>query len=147
MKGFNSISWRYKLIFMCLLPALVAAGSVVLAGYTLTKQNQALSAAISQSQSRQNQANNTLMAIMQLQRDLQALIASQESADIRTNAIATIKASSSLDEQVQLLEDAIPDSDAVNTLKNDLQTLRPLQMKVIAFGKKNKDEQAMLSKI
>ena len=142
MSWLNRVSWRYKLIAMCLLPALVAVGCVLLAGTTLTQQNQELASAIERSQSRQHQANNTLMAIMRLQRDLQALIASSAPADIRQNAIATIKASSSLDEQIQLLEEAIPGNTAVATLKQDLEALRPLQMKVIGFGKKNHDDEA-----
>lgn len=124
------------------MPALVAIGCVLLASYTLTQQNHSLNTAISVSQVRQHQANNTLIAIIQAQRDLQALIASNSPADIRKNAIATIKASSSLDEQIQKLEATIPDSDAVQTLKTDLEALRPLQMKVIGYGKKNRDDEA-----
>lgn len=142
MSWLNQISWRYKLIFMCVMPALVAVGCVALASYTLTEQNQSLATAIKGSQTRQHQANNTLMAIMQLQRNLQALIASNNPTDIRQNAIATIKASSSLDEQIQRLETAIPESDAVQILKQDLESLRPLQMKVIGYGKKNQDDDA-----
>ncbi len=142
MLQLNQISWRYKLVVMCVLPALVAVGCVLLAGFTLTRQNQVLDIAIEQSQQRQHQANSTLMAIMQLQRDLQALIASNTPAQIRENAIATIKASSTLDEQIQLLEETIPDSDSVKTLKQQLTELRPLQMKVIGFAKKNRDDEA-----
>lgn len=142
MSWLNRVSWRYKLIFMCAIPALVAVGCVLLAGYTLTQQNQSLSQAIGDSQIRQHQANNTLIAIMKLQRNLQALIASNTPDDIRRNAIATIKASSSLDEQIQKLETTIPDSEEVQILKQDLEALRPLQMKVIGFGKKNRDDEA-----
>ena len=142
MSWLSHLSWRYKLIAMSVLPALVAIGCVVLASFTLTQQNLALTTAIEASQARQHQANSTLVAIMKLQRDLQALIASNTPAQIRENAIATIKASSTLDEQIQRLEEAIPDSNAVQTLKQELTDLRPLQMKVIGFGKKNKDEEA-----
>ena len=142
MSWLSHLSWRYKLIAMSVLPALVAIGCVVLASFTLTQQNLALTTAIEASQTRQHQANSTLVAIMKLQRDLQALIASNTPAQIRENAIATIKASSTLDEQIQRLEEAIPDSNAVQTLKQELTDLRPLQMKVIGFGKKNKDEEA-----
>ncbi|RLT95039.1 methyl-accepting chemotaxis protein [Ketobacter sp.] len=142
MSWLKHISWRYKLIAMCVMPALVAVGCVLLAGFTLTQQNQALTQAIEESQQRQHQANSTLMAIMRLQRDLQALIASNTPELIRENAIATIKASSTLDEQIQRLEETIPDSDAVKTLKQELADLRPLQMKVIGYGKKNRDDDA-----
>ena len=142
MAWLNQISWRYKLIAMSLLPALVALGCVILAGVTLTQQNAEMAVAIDQYHERQQQANNTLMAIMQLQRDLQALIASNTPTDIRTNAIATIKFSSALDEQIQRLEAAIPDSEEVRSLKKDLAELRPLQMKVIGHAKKNRDQQA-----
>lgn len=142
MSWLNQISWKYKLIAMCLLPALVALGCVLLAGFTLTQQNQEMAIAIDESHQRQQQANNTLMAIMQLQRDLQALIASNTPADIRSNAIATIKFSSALDEQIQTLQAAIPDSEAVKSLQQELSDLRPLQMKVIGYAKKNRDDQA-----
>jgi len=45
------------------MPALVAIGCVLLASYTLTQQNHSLNSAISASQVRQHQANNTLIAI------------------------------------------------------------------------------------
>ena len=90
MSGFGSISIRYKLIFLCVFPALVAAGSVLLAGWTMTKQNNELNQAIVESEARQTRANSTLIALLQLQRDLQALIAADAKPDIRANAIATI---------------------------------------------------------
>ncbi|MCG8537057.1 MAG: hypothetical protein MI808_18340, partial [Pseudomonadales bacterium] len=71
MSGFGSISIRYKLIFLCVFPALVAAGSVLLAGWTMTKQNNELNQAIVESEARQTRANSTLIALLQLQRDLQ----------------------------------------------------------------------------
>ena len=143
MSGFGSISIRYKLIFLCVFPALVAAGSVLLAGWTMTKQNNELNQAIVESEARQTRANSTLIALLQLQRDLQALIAADAKPDIRANAIATIKASSTIDEQLQLLEEAIPNNEKVQQLKKDLEALRPLQMKVIGNGKRNKDEAAI----
>lgn len=91
MSGFGSISIRYKLIFLCVFPALVAAGSVLLAGWTMTKQNNELNQAIVESEARQTRANSTLIALLQLQRDLQALIAADAKPDIRANAIATIQ--------------------------------------------------------
>lgn len=145
MLKINAISMRYKLIFICVFPALVAAGTLILAGFTMTRQNQELNAAIGASELRQTRANATLIALLQLQRDLQALIAADEKSDIRTNAIATIKASSTIDEQIQLLEQAIPNSTKVETLKQSLEKLRPLQMKVIGAGKRNKDDLAIRS--
>ena len=53
------------------------------------------------------------------------------------------KASSTIDEQLQLLEEAIPNNEKVQQLKKDLEALRPLQMKVIGNGKRNKDEAAI----
>lgn len=145
MLKINAISMRYKLIFICVFPALVAAGTLVLAGFTMTRQNQELNAALEASELRQTRANATLIALLQLQRDLQALIAADEKSDIRANAIATIKASSTIDEQIQLLEQAIPNSAKVETLKQSLEKLRPLQMKVIGAGKRNKDDLAIRS--
>lgn len=143
MLQLNSVSIRYKLIFLCVFPALVAIGSMLLASWTMTEQNQALNTAVQASEMRQTRANATLMALLQLQRDLQALIAADNKADIRTYAIATIKASSTIDEQIQLLEEAIPNNANVQKLKQDLALLRPLQMKVIGAGKRNYDEEAL----
>ena len=143
MFSLKSISWRYKLILLVLFPAVIAVGSVLITGYTLNAQNQTLKTAISASEVRQNQANLTLVAIMQLQRDLLALIASDERGDIRENAIATIRATSVLDEQIQLLEQAMPGDEHVVKLKVDLENVKPLQMNIISEGKRNQDEAAL----
>lgn len=138
-----NISWRYKLLSLGVLPALVAIGSVLLVGYTMNNQNKNFDKVIVASELRQREANETVISIMSLQKNLQALVAANKKQDIRASAISTIRSSSALDEQIQLLEKVIPNSTEIESLKHELGVIRPMQMKVIGFGKKNEDEAAL----
>jgi len=138
-----NFSWRYKLLLLILLPSLVAIGSAVLSGVAMRGQNGDLDKALKAAEQRQTEAYGTVISILQLQSSLQALIAADEDTDIRMAAIAAIKASSSLDEQIQLLEKTIANSANVAELKEEFALLRPMQMKLIALGKKNRDAEAL----
>ncbi|MDX1757698.1 MAG: methyl-accepting chemotaxis protein [Marinobacter sp.] len=143
MISVSNLSWRYKLLLIGILPVAVAVVCIIFAGVTLERQSESVSQAIESSKQRQLLATESLTSILSLERSLQALIAAEASADIRTNAIATIKASSTLDESLQRLQSGMPDNPQVAQLRDRLKALRPLQMQVIGFAKRNQDAQAM----
>lgn len=109
----------------------------------MVKQNDQLALALSSMDNKQREANATVISILNYQNNLNALIASENKQDIRKNAILAIKSGAELDEQIQKLHQALPDSGDVKTLQEKLNALRPKQMRIIGFAKKNRDEQAM----
>lgn len=141
-----SVSWRYKLLFAMALPVVTAIACVVLASSTLTQQSSSISEALEESRERQHRATVALSSILELQRDLQALVAARTPDAIRANAIGTIQASSHMDEAIQELEAVMPESRQVQNLRAELEDIRPRQMQVIRHARGN-DTEAALSEI
>lgn len=138
-----AVSWRYKLLFLGTLPNCVAIACVVLAGIMLSSQSSDVHDALQYSKEKQLRATVALTSILELQKNMQTLIAADESSQLRSYAIAAIKSSSALDEASQRLQEALPDSEKVKELRRNLENIRPLQMKVLGLGKQNKDVEAM----
>lgn len=138
-----SVSWRYKLILAIALPFVTAIFCVVVVGFTLTHQSESISRALEQSRERQHRATVALSSILELQRDLQALIAANDSQSIRTKAIATIQASSYMDEAIQALDEVLPESRQVAQLRTELKEIRPRQMQIIRHARRNDTDAAI----
>ena len=98
---------------------------------------------ISETGRSQHQAAITLSEILKLQTNIQQLIASNKSDDIRASAIATIKSSSYVDENIQLLRETLPNDKDVESLNRALKEIKPTQMSIIRSAKNNEDEIAM----
>jgi methyl-accepting chemotaxis protein len=139
----SAVSWRYKLLLLGALPTVVAMVCVLIAGITLSKQSSTVYDALQYSKEKQHRATEALTSILELQKNMQTLIAADEPSQVRTYAIATIKSSSALDEASQRLQEALPDSEKVKELRSNLESIRPLQMQVLTLGKQNKDVEAM----
>lgn len=88
-------------------------------------------------------SSNALIEVLQFQTAIQSLIASDSRTDIRENAIAVIKVSSLVDENMQRLQDAMPDNERVNNFIEAFNTLKPKQIKILKLAKKNQDEDAI----
>ena len=140
---FYNLSWRFKLLLIVALPLVVAIGCAALAGSTLWHQSYSVEAALEKSRERQVRATEALSAILELQRDLYALIAVSGSDAVRQHAIAVIGASSALDESIQRLTEALPDNENVAKLTKRLSEIRPQQMQVIGLARQNNPDQAM----
>lgn len=138
-------TWRSKLFVLGALPVLLAILASFYAGGLLYVQNATMRGLVDDATARQKQAANSLVAILQLQISLQKLIASASPDDIRNSAIETIKATSLAEENLTHLSENLKDNPKVKKLEASLQKLKPEQMNVIARGKKNDDENAMIA--
>lgn len=139
----RNLPWKYKLSIVAVLPLLMAFGAIVAFYYASEKQANNVEVQLDESKSRQQAAATNLSAVMQMQVVLQALIAAESKEDIRSFAIASLRASSILDEKIQVLKDAIPERQDVRELETSLADVKPFQMKIISFAKKNRDEEAI----
>jgi methyl-accepting chemotaxis protein len=139
----GNASWRTKLLILfCFFAAFVlivgAAGAYAI--YTLGRQTQS---AVGSALPRVEAATKVRMAILQIDRDLKDLIAQTEPDAIRTAAVASIRDASALDEELQHLSAAVPDSAQVVTLLSMNETIKSSRMQIVQLARKNDDLAAL----
>lgn len=140
----RNIPWKYKLSLGLIFPILIAIAIGIMGALAMQSSNESILQQLSQSREKQQSASTALIAILKFDRSLQALIASNDKNFIRKNTIASIRASSSLDEQIQRLAKTLPGSSQVKELAKLLKEVRPEQMKVLKSAKSNKDAEALI---
>ena len=117
----------------------------LLAGYIFVKQYNAIGSAVVTASERINAANLTSSAIINMDRNIQALIASDEKKGIRVASIASIRSGSKIDEALAHLNKLFPENDmSMQQLSAGMKALRPKQMRIIGAARKNNDEQALI---
>ncbi len=134
-------SWKVKLSVAVGLPILLAVISIGVAALTIYNQNLAAVSSIDQSIQRQAKVGELSYAIVNLNRHLHAVVAADSNADIRQSAIAAIKASAAKDEAMQKFDQLIK-TPSSQELKQALDELKPVQMQLLKFGKRNEDGSA-----
>lgn len=140
----HNIPWKYKLIIGLSFPILIAIVTGIVSGVTMHSANLSILQKLTDSRESQQKASSALLAILKFDRSLQALIASDSKTEIRKNAIATIRASSTLDEQIQKFALSSPKNAKIKQLAKLLKEIKPSQMKILKAAKKNNDDQALM---
>ena len=143
--AFKSIQWKIKIALMLLVPFTVILLTLLVLGIDLIFQNTKMKTTVSKSKENQSQASVTLSEILKFQIANQRLIASDEKTDIRESAISVIKASSLVDENIQLLMEKLPNNPKVQQLTKELKQIKPKQMQIIKLAKRNQDADATLA--
>lgn len=139
-----NVSWRFKIMLLGALPLLLLILISAVSGFTLMQQNKNVSTVLQDFQLRQEAASNSALAIVRYQEALMSLIVANSSTDIRKSAIASIRASSSVDENVQRLKKSMPADVQVKKLTEMISSIRPAQMKIISLAKGNNDAEAYM---
>lgn len=137
-----NIAWSKKILIlsMTLLSFTLAVGLV--GGFFTHEQTQSIRHSIDLSRTKTDVAVDARMLVLEMDRALKGLVAAVEPTEIRKAAIASIKATSMMDEQLHNLGLSLQDNTAVDELKSLVQEIRPVQMKIISAGKKNQDDEA-----
>lgn len=138
----SALRWKYKLGIIAVIPLLTGIIVGLLAGKTLIEQNDLMNQGLSESKTRQEVASTALISILELQYYIQTLIAVDESADIRANAIGSIKAASTAEESLVKLKDTMPGNAKVDDLLTAFHNTKPNRMKIIGQAKRNNDAKA-----
>lgn len=128
---------------LSVLPAVACVFVAVLSVYFLISHSQENLLNVTKVKERQLSAGQVLDSIHNSQVSLISLIASAEAEDIRKYAIASIKSFSVIDETIAGLQERMTDNLLIKQLQDELKALKPISMRVISFGKKNQDEEAM----
>ena len=139
----KNVKWSNKLILVCVLPIIAMVFISIISISTLIKQSTAINDALQVINNRQVVANNVVEAINHMNLSALSLVASTDKADIRKYAIASIKASSDLEETLSNLKKSLPDEPKVDELIEHLSLLKVTMMKILKAGKRNQDTQAM----
>ena len=135
----NDLSLRTKILALSglLIVGIVSVG-VLGAGF-IHNQSRTTESAVTESQARVMAASRARVAIVEMNAAISTLLAADERVDIRKAAIASIRASSHLDEDIQNLQSALPGNGAVARLADLLEQLKPQQLDIIRAGKRNDD--------
>ncbi len=139
----SNIAWRKKIFG---LSALFMLGTIfvgLVGGVAIFSQNKSTQIAVNQSQARVEAATNARLALLRMDRNRVYLIVAQDPGEIRKAAIATIQASSMLDESIQKMDAAITNNTEVKELITLLERIKPQQMETIRAAKGNNDILAM----
>ncbi len=139
----NLISIRAKIF---LLSGIFILGMITVAAggaWVIHKQNIDVHSKVSTSQARVNAASSARLSIVEMTSAINALLAADDAANIRPAAIQSIRASSLLDENIQSLQQQLPDSSTVKKLTKLLQDIRVNRLKIIRAGKKNQDAEGL----
>ncbi len=139
----KNIPWRIKLLILSIIPIVIGLGVSAYAAVMLNKQNKQMHSLAEETAHNQVIASNLLVAILDFEISIQGLIASSTRTDIREAAIASIKASSIIEENIGELKKVLPNNNNVDDLRQSLIEIKPSQLKVISLAKKNQDEEAL----
>ncbi len=142
-KKLADVSWRNKILGLM---TVFAVGMVVVGAvgaYAIFAMNNAVNEAYRGSSQRMTAALNARFAILEMAKAQAELVSSQDKADLRTAAVAAIKASSKLDESVQNLNSALNDSREAAELVQLLAQIKPAKMDVIRAARKDDDATAI----
>lgn len=135
----NNSSLRTKILSLSglLIVGIVCVG-LLGAGF-IHSQSKATEAAVAESQAKVTAATRARVSIVEMNAAISTLLAANERLDIRKAAIASIRASSHLDEDIQHLRNALPGNQDVKRLAELREKLKPQQLSIIRAGKKNND--------
>lgn len=141
----NKLTWRYKLLIISVIPLTLMIIAGLFSAWTIYKQNLEISESLDAFQVRQSIATSTTLAILEFEKEIQALIAAESTDRIRAKAIATIRASSTLDENLQTLAQQLPGDQRVAALIGMLEQIKPTQLQIISQARSNLDEEALIT--
>lgn len=147
MKKFLSLffNMRLRTKILSMFGGMVAVMSLILAlsVYIMLRQSDLAESAASQATHRVDAATTSQRGILEMDRNIQALIAADEPGAIRAAAIGSIRAGASIDEQLVKLSEVFANAADVKTLIEKMVALRPKQMEIIGAGRANEDERAL----
>ncbi len=133
-----------KLILVCSAVLIICITLGLITSYSLVQLNGTIQGNVTESKIRSSVINTAISSVNHMESSLIRLIAFSDKKEIRQASIASIKASSLLDEAIQNLQKQIPENTAVLSLAHTLNQIKPKRLQLIKFGIKNNDAQAFI---
>lgn len=138
-----NIPWKYKILLLTGIFSVGMTVEAIFGGYTIISFNDDMGKALHASQARVNAATTARVAISEMGLAQAQLISQSDPQFIRVAAIAAIRASSALDENVQVLTILLVDNPLVSEMSKLEDDLKPKKLAVIAAAKVNDDALAL----
>jgi len=149
-KSLSHVGWRKKILGYSALYIALVLGIGIFGSFTIYQQNQSITHITQVSQQKVNGVTNARIAVVEMERALANVIATEEPTKIRKQAVSAIRSLSVLDEQIQTLAETLKNnneseevneeiSKKVNEISVLIQRMRPIQLQVIKEARKNKD--------
>ncbi len=142
-KVLSHVGWRKKILGYSALYIALVLGIGAFGSFTIYQQNQSMVNIIQVSQQKVNGVTNARVAVVEMERALANVIATEERKKIRKQAVAAIRSLSLLDEQIQTLSETLKNSEEVKEILALIQRMRPIQLQVIKEARKNNDTGAI----
>ncbi|MEQ8232165.1 MAG: methyl-accepting chemotaxis protein [Gammaproteobacteria bacterium] len=139
---FKDVPWRVKILSLSGLFIALTLGIGVLGSVLIHGQGEAVRDTLASARVRVDAAVEARAAILKLDRAVKALIVADDAAAIRAAAVASIKASSLVEENATVLDTAMPGDPLVAELAQLLAATKPNQIDIIKAGKRNDDAAA-----
>lgn len=140
--NFTSIKFKIAALSGFLITGIIVVG--LLGGISLYKQNIEIREIIATAQPAVDAATGSKIAIIEMGKAQGELIGADEAEDIRAAAIYAIRASAAVDEYIQNMATILPDNQDVSRLSELLSQIKPQRLKIIGYGRKNQDTQALM---
>ena len=137
------ISWKYKVIIIAALPIFIAVSSASTFTLVTLNQSDAITRLAQRSGINQQQSGQAMVEILKYEAAIQQLIAEDEKKQIRKSAIATIKATSIVEENLKRLQETIPNNQDVQQLLETFTAMKLQRLKIIKSAKRNQDDKAL----
>ena len=142
MLHISDISWSKKLLAVSGIYTLGLLSVGLVGGYTIYTQNRTTQAVLGTSQSHADAASKAQVAILNMERADAELISASDAHQKRTASISTIAASSTLDESIQRLQEALSGNPKVSELSQLIKEIGPAKMQVIQAIRGNQTARA-----
>jgi methyl-accepting chemotaxis protein len=137
----GNISLRSKTLGLAGIFTMFIVAVGVLGSYSIMKVAKDAKEANREASSRMNTVVDLQSAMQRMARQ-SAVITYSDANQVRAAAIAAIKASSALDEQIHLLSETFPGDQRVEDFKKLIQQVKPKQMEVIKLVRANSNVEA-----
>lgn len=127
-----------------IVPTLVALSALGVLTHIVLNENKNLLQLVVDANKKQQQSAESLAEIFHYQYAVQQLISNDEKGAIRQYSIAVIKSSALVEKHMIILRDWFPNDKKIAALFDELEKIKPIQLKVIGLARKNRDMEALV---
>jgi PAS domain S-box-containing protein len=138
----GDLGWSKRLLAVSTVSILGLLLVCFAGGYTLYTQNKSTQETLHVSQSRANTAAKAQTAILIMGKAEVQLVNASDPQEQRRAAVLAIQASSTLDESIQRLDQALADNPKVQELSHSLQEITPMKIAIVRAVRVNNSHEA-----
>ena len=143
LMNLKDVNLSTKVVFAGAAYVLILLAILIYGGMVLLDKEKQVNSSASAKLDEAGTAYQALAQIIRLEEAVSSLVAADDAGDIRADAIRSIRAGAELDEALARLGTVLSGRDDAQELLDRVADFRPKQMKIIAAGRKNLDDEAL----